>query len=317
MRIFLILTILISFQLNALAQSEKDSENIEFVSYWTLNEKHKYEVTKVVQSWRYGIQTQNDTVAYTAQFEVIDSTQVAYTIRWNYQDDLARKYNIPESLMNKYEKYANREIIYITTEVGTFVAIENWQEIYEVMSNLYKDLKESILNKEIESTTDILLKIQVLETTENPQALVEQIFIHEILLFHFPMGIALSTTEPLTYEEELANMFGGKPIKGDAKVFVDSVDVAQKYCRLRQEMSLDPKDTKDLLMTAFKKKNLNSKAIKKELKNAKYEITDNNTYEYYYYPGLPIKIETQRDILMNFGKEKSKRKNYTLIEKID
>lgn len=54
--------------------------------------------------------------------------------------------------------------------------------------------------------------------------------------------------------------------------------------------------------------------MKDALKTSKFEITDKNTYEYYYYPGLPHKIETERTSIININNEKGKRIEKTIIE---
>ncbi len=130
------------------------------------------------------------------------------------------------------------------------------------------------------------------------------------------MGVEFDITEPMFYDEELPNMFGGKPIKAKAKLYFENVDFNKSFCTVKQEMSLDPHDTKEILKQVFKKMNLDDKGMKKALKTSVFKINDRNTYEYYYNPGIPHKIEAIRESIFDINKEKGKRIDKTIIELI-
>jgi hypothetical protein len=53
------------------------------------------------------------------------------------------------------------------------------------------------------------------------------------------------------------------------------------------------------------------------MKNAKFDIKDNNRFEYYYHPGIPVKIETHRESIIDMANEKGKRVDQTIIELLD
>jgi hypothetical protein len=81
-------------------------------------------------------------------------------------------------------------------------------------------------------------------------------------------------------------------------------------------MSLNPDDTREILKQIFKKMNLDDKGMEKAFKTAVFEINDRNTYEYYYNPGVPYKIEAIRETTIDIDKEKGKRIDKTIIELI-
>ncbi|UJH92811.1 hypothetical protein LZ575_10510 [Antarcticibacterium sp. 1MA-6-2] len=60
--------------------------------------------------------------------------------------------------------------------------------------------------------------------------------------------------------------------------------------------------------------NLEEVKMQDALSTASIEINDNNTYEYYFYPGIPHKIEAVRVSLIQMAGEKGKRIDKTLIE---
>lgn len=128
------------------------------------------------------------------------------------------------------------------------------------------------------------------------------------------MGVQFDTTEPFNYEEELPNMFGGAPIKAKSKITFESVDFDEGFCVMKQEMTLDPESTKSLLMEMFSKMKLNEKELKEAFKTAVVSITDNNRFEYYYNPGIPHRIETERVSVIDVNNDNGRRLDKTIIE---
>ena len=112
-------------------------------------------------------------------------------------------------------------------------------------------------------------------------------------------------------------MLGGRPIKAKAKLYFENVDFEESFCVIKQELSLDPKDTKDLLKQFFKQMKLGNKEMKKALETAVLQIEDKNVYEYYYNPGIPHRIETIRETIIDIDKAKVKNIDKTIIELID
>lgn len=145
---------------------------------------------------------------------------------------------------------------------------------------------------------------------------IENIVLKELMYFHFPMGVEFDISEPILYEDELPNMFGGNPIKADGKIYFDNVDFEEGFCIMYQELTLNPNDTMQLLKDFFIQSKIDGDAMKKALKTAEIKINDKNTYEYYFDPGVPHKIEAFRESIININNEKSKSIEKTIIELI-
>lgn len=313
MRLIIALILILNYTFSF---GQTDSLTIPFVSYWAKGDSYDFKVTKIKNQWKEGIMTKNDSSSYVVNFEVIDSTDISYRIRWRYKTNLS-SFSIPDELADKFAKYQMTEVIYQTSEVGEFIGIENWQEIASMMKALFSDLIE-VLSEEKTSTKEELDKamrplIQIYESKEG----VEQLVFKELHYFHFPFGLEYTVNEPIEYEELLPNMFGGKPIRGDAKLYFEEVNYEKSYCMMIQEMKLNPADTKELVLTLFKRMGLKEKEMDEALKIAKFDITDYNKYEYYYYPGVPIRIETNRESVIDIDKENVKRIEKTIIELVE
>jgi hypothetical protein len=307
----LFFTLLLS---NTLLFSQSDSTKVSFVAYWSLGDAYEYKISKIKKQFKEGKLVKDRKSEYTALFQVIDSTETSYTINWKYENDLGNNYNIPAELIEKFSKYKFTEVKYKTSETGEFLEILNWKEVSELLTNMIGDIV-SVLgeeNKEVKNVLEKTMKpFKKLYTTKQG---IEQLVIKELQYFHFPLGYEFNTKETLTYVDELPNMFGGNPIKANATVFFESVDINEDFCVFKQELNMDSNDSLEMLKLIFKKLGIKDNKLKKALKTSKFEIKDRNTYEYYFYPGLPHKIETERTSIINIDSEKGKRIDKTIIE---
>lgn len=296
--------------------SQIDTTKVAFISYWSIGDSYDFKVTKINQQWKEGKLTKDQKQEYIANFTVIDSTENSYTINWSYENDLGNTYNIPEELLDKFSKYKLTEIKYKTSEVGDLLEILNWKEVGEIMNNMFEDIIE-VLGKNDEKKQDALkTALQPFKQIYSSKQGVEQLVLKELQYFHYPMGLEYDITEPLFYEEELPNMFGGKPIKAKAKLHFENIDFEESFCVIKQEMSIDPNDSKEMLKQVFKQMKLGDTGIEEALKTAIFQIEDKNVYEYYFNPGIPHRIETIRESIIDIDKEKGKRIDKTVIELI-
>ncbi|MBR9757877.1 MAG: hypothetical protein GYB39_07320 [Algicola sp.] len=296
--------------------SQIDTTKVAFVSYWSIGDSYNFKVSKTLQQWKEGTLTKDERHDYIANFTVIDSTESSYTITWSFENDLGNTYQIPEKLVDKFAKYQITEIEYKTSEVGDLIEILNWKEVGETMNNMFDDIIEVLGEKDEKKKETLKTTMQPFKQIYSSKQGVEQLVLKELQYFHFPMGVEFDITEPIFYDEELPNMFGGKPIKAKAKLYFENVDFEESFCVVKQDMSLDPDDTRDILKQVFKKMDLDKKGLKKALKTAVFEINDKNTYEYYYNPGVPHKIEAIRETVIDINQEKGKRIDKTIIELI-
>lgn len=296
--------------------SQTDSTKIGFVSYWSIGDSYNFKISKIKQQWKEGEQIKDEEQEYIANFTVIDSTATSYKINWSYKTDLGNTYNIPDELFERFSKYELTEIIYETSEVGDFIEILNWKEVSEIMNNMFDDLIDVLGNKDTEKQNELRVAMQPFKQIYSSKQGIEEIVLKELQYFHFALGLEFDATQPFEYTEELPNMFGGKPIMAKAKIYFEDISFENSFCTIKQEMVLDPDDTKKLLEQVFKKMGFDDKGMKKAIKNADFKIVDNNTYEYYYNPGIPHRIETIRETVFNVDSKKDRRIDKTIIELI-
>lgn len=309
-RYFAFIAIFLFPQLNF---GQTDTTVVPFVSYWSTGDSYDFRVTKIDRRWRGGELAKDDSSSYIANFEVLDSTDTDYTIKWSYETDFS-KYEIPEEFAVKFNDYRMTEIIYRTSELGEFLEVVNWQEISAKMQGLFDDVTQDIMNEDPEHAKMANNVFQTFKQAYASKEGIEQLVVTELRLIHFPFGLEYSVEEPVRYEDELPNMFGGKPIRGDAMLYFQEVDFDEEYCVMIQERRLNPEDTRDMILNLLKKMKLGDKEMKKMLKEAQFDIVDYNIYAYYYYPGVPVLVETNRETIMDIGENKGKRVDITRVE---
>lgn len=293
---------------------QSDTTKVPFVAYWSVGDVYNFKITKINQQWKAEKLMTDQKQEYTAKFTVLDSTDTSYTISWIYENDLGSTYEIPEKLMSRFAKYKLTEIKYKTSEVGEFLEILNWKEVSEMMNSMFDDVVEVIGDGDKNKINKLEKALEPIKKVYSSKQGIEQIVLKELNYIHFPMGVQFDTTEPFNYEEELPNMFGGAPIKAKSKITFESVDFDEGFCVMKQEMTLDPESTKSLLMEMFSKMKLNEKELKEAFKTAVVSITDNNRFEYYYNPGIPHRIETERVSVIDVNNDNGRRLDKTIIE---
>lgn len=309
---FLIVFVISAFSMKVFCQT--DSTKIAFVSYWSIGDSYDFIVSKSKQHWKDGVLTKDEKREYLANFTVMDSTENSYTIKWSYEFDLGGTHQFPAKLLDKLSKYNFSEIDYTTSEVGDIIEILNWEEIRENMNSLFDEMVE-VLGEEDEANQELYKKaLQPLKEIYSSKEGIEQLVLKDLHYFHFPLGAEFDIAEPIFYDDELPNILGGDPLNAKAKLYFESIDLEESFCVLKQEINLDPDDMRAFMEQLFIKLGPVDKGMDEFLKTASFEIKDSNTYEYYYYPGVPHKIEGVREAYMDIDNVKLKLLETTMIE---
>lgn len=306
--------ILFIFLTSILGFSQTDSTKVAFVSYWSVGDSYDFKISKITKKWDKDNQEKEDREEYVANFTVIDSTDDSYTIRWKYENELKNTYQIPDELAEKFSKYSVTEIIYKTSEVGDFVEVVNWKEISKSMNGMFNDMISVLGQKDKKLKKFLEERFEPMKEMYSSKEGIEGLVLKELQYFHYPMGVEFDYSEPLLYDDEIPNLLGGGLIKAKGKLTISSVDHEEGFCIMKQELNLDPEDTKKLILDVFKTLKIEGAEADKMLKTAVFTINDNNVFEYYFYPGIPHRIETLREMNVDINDTKMKRTDQVIIE---
>lgn len=275
---------------------QSDSLSVQFVAYWDLGDSYDYRITKIKKTFDNEVTISSDSTTYFGTFTVIDSTANDYLINWKY------KANFTDLPLEYSELLNNNNIVldfkYKTTELGEFLGLENWEEVAETLRSNFKSGTAANLNN-TGIGSDLFLQ-SIYKDFLTKEA-VEELILAELQLFHFPFGSALDPNEDLVYENEFTNFFGEEPLKGTSEIKFTDVDYENLFCVFTMRSSIDEDDTKqmltDFLLKTYPKNDLadmSKEKIEEILNEFKYNVSDDNVFSYFYYPGVPFVIESNR-----------------------
>jgi len=206
---------------------------------------------------------------------------------------------------------------YKISEVGEFLGVENWKEVAGIMDSMMVDIIDVLSQESPEIKEDLAKAMTPMRNMYSSKQGIESYILKELHYLHYPFGIEYQKGKLLEYEDSLPNLFGGDPIRGEVDLYVDSVDYDDEFCVLIQEMELNEDDTKRMLTDLFKQMSLGDKEVVKMMETSVVEINDYNKFAYYYYPGIPVFIETRRTTNMDIDNEAARGLDMTRIEWID
>lgn len=293
--------------------AQQDREKIPFVAFWKKGESYDFQITKVKKEWEEDTMIKHDSSSYRVTFEVLDSTETSYKIKWKYKADLS-PYNIPKDKIHEFSKYEINEVIYTTDELGQFQTIENWKELGAKMKELFLKVTHEVGKRNPTKKLAFEKSIQPLLQSFESKAAIEQFVFKEIQLFHFPFGMEYNVKDTLRYEDLLPNALSDKLIRSNAKLYFEKVDSYMSYCKIIHETKLNPDDTKEIIINLIRKMGLKDEEITNMVKRSKFDIRDYNKFAYYYIPGIPTNIETNRETIIDVDQFKARQVEKVMIE---
>lgn len=292
---------------------QTDTTSVSYVAYWSLGDSYDFSVRKTSQQWSGDTLTKDDLSEYTANFEVIDSTETSYKVIWTFSNQLATTWDIPDELLGELSKYEITEVVYTTTEMGEFTGIENWKELGETMRSMFTDVFKFTAKDSQEF--DVLMQVArpIIDMYSSKEG-VEQMVFPELMLFHFPFGAMIPVGDTIMYDDLFPNLLGGEPIRADARLWFEEVDFEEERSLLIQESKLNQDDTRAFLNEFLARMGMEGTEMEKVLSEAEYRIETGTIYDYYYYPGVPVKIEFNRNIFIDIGEQNTRRFDTIIVE---
>ena len=125
--------------ISVFSQTNAKDESVDIVGYWNLNEKLNY----IIDNRKYKI-TSNDSTKteyykYSVELFVKDSASKSYQFEWVYS---RFETNIENKVLQKLKQInEGLKVKVITTEIGQFVGIANYEEIKQKVKPLFSAIK--------------------------------------------------------------------------------------------------------------------------------------------------------------------------------
>lgn len=306
-----------------IAEPLDTAATIDYVAYWSVGDKFVYAVEKHKLEFRADSLTKSDTTRYRGVFEVIDSTAERYTVSWQIEG-----YHRTGESPSDYAAIATPDqslamdvvdaIVFTTDEVGAFERITNLEEIRRAMDTVFsmvmvKEIASAPPEKQA-SIRNMFDKFRVAITSD--AYLVTKVFA-EIQHLLYPMGVSFPVGEEIEYEDTYPNTFGGDPIRANALLRFDSIDVNDDYAHLVQYVQADPIDVVNMISDVFKTLGLPESERQEFMENSDMDMWEENDYHHYYYPGIPIYVDCMRVVDMTIAGQAGRKVERILLEWVE
>jgi len=272
--------------------AETEAVMIPYIAYWRVGDSYNYHLSKVNKRYLNGEVVRSDSIYSYANFSVIDSTATSYKIKWSYDQDLSTSYSLSPSLLDKLKKYTKVEIIYQTTEMGKFVKILNWEELSRIQNEVLSLVIEELVvgeNKDVMESA--LNQLKELYSSEDG---ITYFLAKELHTFHYPFGLQFDVSKKSSFESELPNALGGDPIKTTFLRYFDHVDMENSRCVMYVTENINESDGKKAIKNYLTSAGLTGIKFEDAFNTAELGIGDFSVYDFFFNPGLPIYLDTER-----------------------
>ncbi len=213
--------------------AQEDTTKIKLRANWAIGDSHIYEVTKVVKQMNSGLLTAYGGTQHLRRFEVIDSTQHSYKIKWSELDKSVVFEGLPKELYDKIPNGGLLDVIYTCDQFGVYQGIDNEQEILEFINSTVDTLIAQSPERERAETKRRIRLMTGLHTSIED---LENFSFEEIAILHSPLGLSLTPSDTLKREGIMHNsLFRGGTIKCEHSLFIKEIDRKKQIATLHQE----------------------------------------------------------------------------------
>jgi hypothetical protein len=229
--------------ISVFSQTNAKDESVDIVGYWNLNEKLNY----TIDNRRYKI-TSNDSAKteyykYSVELFVKDSASKSYQFEWVYS---RFETNIENKVLQKLKQInEGLKVKVITTEIGQFVGIANYEEIKQKVKPLFSAIKA-----EFKDTPGASQLIKEHEAYYNSKDALENVAFKDIHQYYTFYGETYKVNLDVKGKAMLRNNFGGDPLNASLLVKLSEIDKEDKTNVIKLVHTIDSKQAKTAVSDA-------------------------------------------------------------------
>ncbi|RKQ42942.1 hypothetical protein BXY85_3560 [Roseivirga pacifica] len=291
--------------------AQTDTLYIPFIAYWETGDIYEFEATKIKRQWDGEILTKNDSITYNCILKVLEETDSSYLMSWKFDSPFLGELGLPMKLMGSIKGFFETEVIYKTNELGEFLEVINLEEIRSKTNNLI----DSLIGDDIEKSDGALSAntVQQIKAMLTSDQMIQGLVLKEIQFIHMPFGYEYALNETIFYEEQLPNLFGGAPLRGDVELILLEADTIERKAALVRKMRINEEDTKSFLTGLFGRLQIDDIDLTEFIEKTTYQVKDDHSFEYIYNPGIPTLIKTNRETRLEAEDQKMRRQDILIL----
>ena len=225
------------------SQINSKDQSVEVVGYWNNNEKLNY----LIENKKYKITatdtTKIDYYKYSVEIFVKDSASKSYQFEWVYS---RFETNIDNKLLQKLKQInEGLKVKIITTEIGRFVGISNFEEIKQKVKPLFSAIKT-----EFKDTPGANQLIKEHESYYNSKDAMENVAFRDIHQYYSFYGETYKVNVDVKGKAILRNNFGGEPLNASLLVKLSEIDKEDNTSVIKLVHTVDAKQSKTAVSEA-------------------------------------------------------------------
>ena len=310
---------------------QNNLRSIPFYPDWKKGTTYYFQLTEIEKNVLSNPAVTMDSTSTKLKFEVIDSTQTGYTVKWTYNPDkidwsyykLAPNelvYNPNESVFFIYEniyknllKFAKKEVIYHTSPSGELLEIVNWEAIANNIKQHYQEILQNLDERVDTNTLQKNEAIQEFLEEMSTQKGIENNLFEELSLFHYFYGRTYFTKRPNSFNFFLEDYY--PTIFYQDIFYVDNINEKATVCTLIRDRAYDDNVLKKMLYQNLTEGiQFDPKALRKLKKSLKIHIYESSRVKYQMQLNIPLKIEHKITLKRTIGNTQEDVFNYLQID---
>jgi hypothetical protein len=273
------------------------SQSQKLEAHWNVGDHYAFEVTKVKKKFENGKMTDTDSTTFYTQFKVLDKQPDSYTLSWRYENELLGKLKLSEKIKSDFADFNIIEVLYKTNEKGNFKGVTNWEAIAQKMNSMKGKLM-AIMGADNRQKEILQNNLAAFMKIYSSKEGIEQIVLKELQAMHFAYGNTFTLQKVNAFDQQLPNVLGGDPVKGNATITLTKLDDEKKEMQLNYTMEVNPDDANRMVREFLNKLKLDNQKLKDAIANSEIKINDTHKFFYNYELGVPNYISTYRVSIM-------------------
>lgn len=220
---------------------------------WTPGEERSYTISKTRNKSKAGKTGSDVTSTTDVKITVIDASSTGYLIGWQLGET---KLNDPKLSANPiFQSTSNMlngfELLLEVSSDGSILGIQNWKEVQNRSNAVVEELISFLKDNSALSDTQIAQFTQQIKSMYSTREQIVQLTTREAQVFFFTLGKRYRLAEPIAYELNLPNQFGGEPFPAYATLELESLDTETNLAKVVWEQYLDEAESSRIMLNTM------------------------------------------------------------------
>ena len=295
---------IIAFAISVKAQIYQ-SDTLTTIAYWSQGETYKYQLDK----YRYRLKGEEITETNSTSMislHIMEETDSNYLLKYSIDSLFYDGQMEDNPILNAIASEMTEDLVYIieTDQNGSFIEIRNWEELRDLIKELFYKLP--IFNNL--SKAEKLRAEQGIITMTDSKEKVQSILLKQFSVLFENYGYLFDTRDTIAYDQVLPNPYGGAPFPQYGKIFFDkSLIDSTNTITIYDQSSIDEEEGKKAIVQVLKQISPDLEDIESEIEKIEFKVEDSKVQSFHLDYGIILYAIMERTVISNDTNEKNTR----------